>query len=273
MSKPAADGARWSQARVGTPQVAVKFNKFDTHSTAQFPIGFKVEDAKGNVYRYAHFSADTNRGVLVSPDLSETSYVDTDGVIIASGSVTLAGANVAGSKDVEISLASITANDFAGGSLVITDDAGEGYTYDIVGNTATTGTGSVVTFTLDQEIQTTIGSATDFAILPAKYSNLEIATTTDIAPIGVTCSTMDVSAKPFGWIQTCGDVGILQDGTITVGDVIQLSDGTAGGSVQIFGGDATSAVSALDMNTEPILGYCIIAGDDGGHGGFRIQCE
>ena len=71
---------------------------------------------------------------------------------------------------------------------------------------------------------------------------------------------------------TCGDVGILQDGAIAIGDSIQLSDSTSG-AVQIFGGEIKSVVSASDFQTEPILGYCIIAGDTGGHGGFRIQCE
>lgn len=273
MAKPITDGARWSKSAVGTPQVASNFNKFDMHKIAQFPIGFKVEDAKGNVYRYAHFSADTNRGVLVSPDLSETSVVDSDNVITAPASAQTTTDGTIGNKYVEITLASIEADDFAGGSLVITDDTGEGYTYDIVGNTATgVPAASVIRLQLAQPLQVALDATSDFAISPSKYSNLEIATATDTAPIGVSCSTMDVSEAPFGWIQTRGDVGILQDGVIAIGNPVQLSDGTSG-AVQVFGGATVSTVAAGDLVVEPILGYCLIAGDSGGAGVFRIMCE
>lgn len=273
MTKPAADGARWSKASVGVPQVGASFNKFDVHKIAQFNIGHKIEDANGNVYRYSHFSADTNRGVLVSPDLSETSVVDTDNVITVPASALTVTDGTKGSKNVEITLASVVLNDFAGGSLVITDDSGEGYTYDIVSNTATgTPRASVIRLTLGQPLQIALSASSDFAISPAKYSNLEIATTTDISAVGVSCSTMDVSEKSFGWIQTKGDVGILQDGAVAIGNTVQLSDGVAG-AVQIFGGAVASAVVAVDYQTDPILGYCLIAGDDTGHGVFRINCE
>ena len=81
---------------------------------------------------------------------------------------------------------------------------------------------------------------------------------------------MDISAAAYGWIQKSGVVGILQDGVIAIGNTIQLSDGVSG-AVQIFGGEVASAVAASDLQTEPILGSCLIAGDSSGHGVFKIS--
>ena len=43
---------------------------------------------------------------------------------------------------------------------------------------------------------------------------------------GVTCSSMAVSEKPYGWVCTKGVVGIVVDGTITQGDNIAPSTRT-----------------------------------------------
>lgn len=275
MAKPQADGARFGRAAaVGVPQVAGPFNKFEMHSTPRFQIGYKVEDANGNVYRYAHFSANTNRGVLVSPDISETGLDDTDNMVTLASAVQTAGDNALGSRYVEMNvsaLASVLLNDYAGGRLVITDDTGEGYTYDVLGNTAKGDPAAdLVRVTLVQKLQVGLDNTSDVAISPNLYSNLEISTTTDVYCVGVTCSTIVVATAPYGWIQQKGDVGILQDGAIAVGQPVQLSDGTAG-AVQIFGGAVASAVAAADLTTEPIIGYCVLAGDSTGHGIFNVN--
>lgn len=277
MAKPQADGARFgSAAAVGVPQVASEFNKFEMHKSPRFQIGHKIEDANGNVYRYAHFSADTNRGVLVSPDISESGLDDTDNMVTLASAVQTAGDNAIGSKFVEMNvsaLASVLLNDYAGGRLLITDDTGEGYTYDVLGNTAKGDPAAdLVRVALKQKLQVALDNTSDVAIVPNVYSNLEISTSTDFYCAGVTCATMDVSEASYGWIQTKGVVGILQDGAIAVGQPVQLSDGTSG-AVQIFGGAVASAVAAADLTTEPIIGYCVMAGDSSGHGAFKINLE
>lgn len=276
MAKPASDNARHSIAKEGAPQVAVNFNKFDKHKTAKFPVGFKVECANGDVYRYGHFSADTNRGVIVSPDISESGLADTDNIVSLASAVKTSGDNAIKSKYVEMNvsaLASVLLDDYAGGKLVITDDTGEAYTYDILGNTAkNTPAADLVRIRLAQPLQVALDNTSDVSIIPSQYANLEIATTTDVICAGVTCSTMDVSEAPFGWIQTKGTVGILQDGAIGVGGPVQLSDGTSG-AVQLLGGSSAATVTASDMQTEPIIGYCVIDGDTTGAGMFKINLE
>ncbi len=256
------------------PQLAGPFNKFSIHTTPKYSIGFKVEQADGTTYRYGHFAAAVNPGVLVAQDLSESSVVDTDNVVIAPASaVAVAGDNTQvgaiGSRYVELTLASIGVNQYAGGKLVITDDTGEGYTYDIIGNTATDNpaTGNI-RLTLAQKLQVALTTTSDIAITGHLLSNLEIATAaTDCIVPGVSCASM--TAGSWGWVMTKGVAGILQDGTIAVGDQVSLSDGV-NGAVQVLGGGGTAAA---DILAEQYVGTCVDAGDDTGHGTFKVNFE
>jgi len=276
MSKPFADNARVSFSTQGIPQVASGFSKFEVHSTPKYAVGFKIEDYNGNIYRYAHFSANVNRGVLLSPELATTGLDDTDNVVTPTASVVNSGDNALGSKYVELNvsaIASVLANDYQGGRLVITDDTGEGYTYDILGNTAKGNpSGSLARITLRDPLQASLDATTDLSVQSNRWSNLKIATATDTDVVGVSCVTMAVATSMYGWIQTKGVVGILQDGAIPVGAPVQLSDGVSG-AVQMMGGSTVSAVAAGDLITEPIIGWCVMSGDTTGAGTFRIDVD
>ncbi len=248
---------------------AVDFSIYDKDATAKFAIGTRLERQDGNVYVYSHFGADVNRGVLVAVDASESSVVDTDNVIIAPASAQTTTDGTLGSKFIEITLASVTANQFSGGYFVTTDDTGEGYTYRIKGNTATDDPASGnFRLELHEPLQVAVDGTTDFAIQGSLYANLEIATAaTDIALAGVTCQTMDVSEQAYGWVCVKGVVGILQDGTIAIGDMVTLSDGTNGAVQAAAGGGTTIG----DLIAEELVGHCLIAGDSTGHGVFKIN--
>lgn len=248
---------------------ASTFDKFELSSNPKFHVGYKVEQADGSVYRYVHFGANTNRGLLVSSDISETSVADTDNKIIAPASAVNTTDGTLGSKFIQVTLAAVTANQFAGGKIVMTDDTGEGYTYDIVGNTATgTPASGDVRIELQQALQVAVDATTDLAIFANPYHNLEAATAgTDEIPVGVSCAT--ATADQYGWIQTRGIVGILQDGTIALGDIVALSDGVAGAVHALAGG----GTGVTDVISEPIVGACVDPGDDTGHGIFKINLE
>lgn len=241
---------------------------FALHSTQKYPVGMEVQYGVRK-FRYAHFGADTNRGVLVSQDISESSVVDTDNIIIASASATDTNDGLIGSRFIQITLASTTANQYAGGTFHTTTDTGLGYTYTIRGNTAV-GTPVTGDFRLElyEPLKVAVDNTTDLAIFGHPYTNLEIATAaTDIAVVGLTVNTMDVSAEAFGFVQTYGPCTGLQDGTIAVGDQVSLSDGTSG-AFQVGGGGGTSV---SDLIAEAIVGYCLHAGDTGQHGVFMLQ--
>lgn len=255
-----------NQASVGLGgATAGQFNKFDLHATPKYNLGFKVEAADGSVYRYSHFGAATVRGVLVSQDISETSVVDTDNVVIAPASaVSVSGETLKpgalGSTYVQITLASVTANQYRGGKFVTTDDTGEGYTYDIIGNTATDNpaTGDF-RLSLAQPLQVALDTTTDISIMGSPYSDLEASTGTDEYPAGVSCASA-TAALPYGWIQTKGTVGLLQQGSVTQGDVLVVSN-TAG------------AAEVMSIFTQPIVGFCADPGDSTGHMIAHVDLE
>jgi len=249
-----------SVAVIGVPSVVSEIDLNESGTAAKRALGFKVEDAQGKIYRWAHFGDAVTAGKLVSNDLSESSLVDSDNIVIAPASSVSGTDGAAGSRFVEITLASVTAGQFAGGQLAITDDSGEGYTYDVIGNTAT-GDPATGNFRLElaRPIVVALDATSDICIMGSQYANLEPATTTDINVVGVSMASM--AAGDYGWIMTKGQVGILDQGTTTIGT--QCMIGSAAGSIT----DLTAA-AVLGINA-----FTVVAGDNSGYAGVRINLE
>ncbi|MFX0209378.1 MAG: hypothetical protein ACFFDT_25565 [Candidatus Hodarchaeota archaeon] len=230
---------------------------YEESSTQKLPLGTKVEFSDGRVFRYAYIGGSSiNRGCIVGPDYSAKCYVETDDVITAAA---------IGATTVDITLASITANQFAGGYLHITDDTGEGYTYRIKSNDATDGAAGSgkIRLTLYDPLIAALDATTDFAITGCMYNYLVIFDATggdDFLVSGVTPITF--TANYYGWIQTWGVCTILADasaGAIAAGDCISSSDGVDG------------AVQLQAAYTEQYIGYALFAPDDTGHIGVWLQ--
>ena len=268
----------FSNNRVGGEGIGSKAGQgiYDESSTAKYPIGEKLELADGRVFRYGYTAAAINRGLLVSQDVSATLVVETDGAIVASsGDYSLS----AGSSMVEITLGAGTENQYAGGYLQITDDAGEGHQYRIKSNTARGDTSSGnVGFTLYDPIEVLLdASSTDLAIVGNPWYNVVGATAgTDYIVAGVTPISFSANSaaikvsKPknyvatkkeeyYGWFQTAGIATILSNGALAIGANVTLSD------------DITGAVQLKDAETEPLVGFACYASDDTGHVGVVLQ--
>jgi hypothetical protein len=227
-------------------------------STAKFAIGEKLEFADGRCFRYGYTAAAVNAGLLVSQDLSATALVETNDIVIAaSGDYSPS----AGSSKVQITLASISANDYAGALLQITDDAGEGIQYRIKSNSATGATTSgKVDIELFDPIKVALTTSSDIAIVGSLWYNVRGATGTDYVVSGVT--PIAFTANYYGWLQTAGIATILADatgGALTVGGHVSLSD------------TITGAVHLKDAETEPTVGYVCYEPDDTGHVGVVLQ--
>jgi len=220
-------------------------------STARYPIGQKLELADGRVFRYGYTAAAINRGLLVSQDVSATAIVESDGKLTAAS----AGATEVTYTD-SGTVGSATLNQYAGGYLHITDDAGEGFQYRIKSNTAASS--NAITLTLYDGLEVAVTTATDVAVTGSLWYNVVGATAgTDYIIAGVT--PMTFQANYYGWFQTAGVATILADGTIAIGQNLTLSDGVAG------------AVHTKDAETEPLVGFATFAPDDTGHVGVVIQ--
>lgn len=256
--------SRFNNAIVGQTQCGGGVNLFSSNDAPQFAIGTKFERSDGNIYRYAAFGASVVRGAAVASDISESSLVDSDNIVIAPASaVAVQGETMKpGSIDshyVEITLASVTADQYAGGYLVITDDTGEGFEYRIRGNSATDdpATGNI-RIELYDKIQVALDATSDIAINSSRWNNVEGATTTDFDVCGIAVTNQD--SGDFGWVCSKGAVQFLDSGGCTAGQAIAPS-ATAGALA-----DAAAA-------TENLVGICLVAGDTGGHSVGKINVD
>tara|TARA_R100001086_G_scaffold157383_1_gene84183 strand:+ start:61 stop:828 length:768 start_codon:yes stop_codon:yes gene_type:complete len=239
--------------RIGGEGLGSKYGGgiYDESATPLFPIGEKLELADGRVFRYGYTAAAINRGLIVSQDVSATAIVESDGKLTAAAvgatEVTYTDSGTVGSA---------TENQYAGGYLHITDDAGEGFQYRIKANTAASS--NAITFTLFDGLVAAVTTATDVAVTGNLFYNVVAATAgTDYIIAGVTPITFQ--ANYYGWFQTAGVATILSDGGIAIGANLTLSDGVAG------------AVQTKDAETEPLVGLATFASDDTGHVGVVLQ--
>lgn len=265
----------FSNAIVGVPQVGTDVNVLETHANPKFALGTKFERQDGNVYRYAYVNTAVAAGRMVAADFSDAGVVVTDNIVIDPASaVAVAGESVkpgdVGSHYVQITLASISANQFKGGYLAIEDGSGEGYQYRIKGNTATgTPASGDIRIELYDQIKVRLSPNTDIIIVPQLTNSCVSATTaTDAVAVGVLQADTTASL-PFAWVQTAGVATCLQDGTLALGDPLVMSRNTAGAVMQ-FGGGGTGFSSFIG---EAFVGECIQPGGTGEYAVIKLNLE
>ena len=248
----------YSNSIIGTPQVGADIDIYESSTSPKYAIGFGFTRADGNKYRYCQFGAATNRGLVVSRDVSETDFIYADNVrlvALVANEVTIAGETLAPNKiDSRYMQVTITAssNQFAGGYVSITSGTGIGFQYRIRGNTAngTPSTGDVY-LELYDPIQVAVDSNTGFQIAGLAWSDIEVLDDgDDRLAAGVTVNNN--SDQSYGWVQTYGVSTILSSLVLpTIGQQIFASSNTDGaieGSVRL----ATSS-----NQTFARIGYCI----------------
>ncbi len=230
---------------------------YDESSTARYAIGEKLELADGRVFRYGVSAAAIKAGLLAAPDVSATSLAFTENIVIAAAN---GFSPAAGSTQLQITLASIEENQYAGGLLqiatAIDTGVGEGIQYRIKSNSATAATtaGKVDIYLYDP-IKVALTTASDIIISGNAYNKLITATTTDTLCAGV--SPIAFTSGYYGWYQTAGIATIRMEtngaGVPVVGDNLTLGDGVAG-AVQL---------KLAGTETEPFVGICAQTGTAG----------
>lgn len=254
----------FNNAIVGTPQVGFDTNVHETHTSAKFAIGTKFERQDGSVFRYVHFGAAVDAGVLVAQDLSESSTIELANSIIAPANAlavpneTISAGKI-GSRFVEISPSgTATADQYSGGYMCLTSDTAKGYIHRIRGNTADGNpTTNHIRLELYKALVTAVDATTDASLVGSRYANLEIAVAaTDNHLAGVTLRVQGAAA--YGWVQSRGTAVILGDNTgsdMAVGDILALSDSVSGAVHQAGGGGESANI---DLVSEQIVGYCVV---------------
>lgn len=270
-----ATASYFSGSIVGEPQQGADIDIYESSSNPKYALGFGFTRADGNKYRYCHFGALTNRGTLVSADVSESNLAKIENVGALVANITkrageIFNPNAVGSRYLQLVITA-TAQQFEGGYLTVTTGAGAGFTYRIKGHTTTSDNNPVtgnIYADIDSPLVVAIDSTSDITIQGSPYANLEAVSTTDTIPAGVTVSNNTAAA--YGWICTNGVVGVLQDVNIgTIGKPCFVSSNTAG-AIQCKQSATSSTTNELVL---PIVGYMLEAGSSADYSIIKLQLE
>lgn len=207
-------------------------------STPQTTLGSKAVTGSGREYRYVKAG-----GVALVPGTLVQAPAETAGW----ENLSIANAAVGDTTITTTSTVTMTANQAAGGYVMVTVTPGQGYIYKIKSHPAASG--AVVVLTLEDPIQvalTAAGSKID--VIASPYSGVIInPSTASGTPVGV--AVYPITANYYGWVQTKGPANVLADGAITVGTSLAASNGTNGAVEPLAGVQAPVGIAMEGIST------------------------
>jgi hypothetical protein len=137
-----------------------------------------------------------------------------------------ANGNVPAQVTVTLGATAATANQYAGGFLVVNDNNGEGQTLRIASHPAANSGASLVV-TLEEEATVAITTASEVCLIPPHGKDVIIMPTTytgAVAGVGLYA----ITAASYGFLTTKGLTSCLADGAIAVGASLSPSNAVAG---------------------------------------------
>lgn len=164
--------------------------------------------------------------------------------------------NVPAKVTVTLGGTAVTANQYAGGYLVVNDANGEGQTLRIASHPAQSNTTGDVAITLEDGPNTALTTSSEVCLVPQSCTNIVINPTTptgEIAGAGI----YPISAESYGWLATKGVWSILNaDANLTAGSAISPSNATAGGvenGVIAQGFVGRALLAGVDTEYRPVV--------------------
>lgn len=140
-----------------------------------------------------------------------------------------ANGNVPARVTVTLGATAATANQYAGGYVVVNDNNGEGHTLRIASHPAAA-SGASLAITLEEGSSVAITTASEVSLVSAHGMDVIIQpTTVTNAQVGVTLNT--IAASAYGFVVSRGLVSCLAGGAIGVG--LGISIGSVAGSVSV----------------------------------------
>lgn len=204
-------------------------------ATSPFNIFDNNTEAQNSTYPGQKFDlADGREVTLVKIGASNiaSGLLTAGSAIVANHQNVAVAANVTASATaytvtVTLGATAATANQYAGGFLVINAGAGIGQTLRINSHPAADASASLV-LTLEDAVQVSLASASSKACLIANpYTGVVINPTTSVStPVGATF--YPVTAGSYAFVVSKGATSLLADGSLTVGAAISPSNATAG---------------------------------------------
>lgn len=189
----------------------------------QYPtheLGEKIYTSDGRAFRYvkAGGTALNLADLLAAP--AETT---------GNQSIVVAAAAVGATEVTTTGTVTVTANQYAGGWIVVTGEAGTGTggMYRIKRHAAATA--AVCTFYLEDPIQVALSATTQIDLVENPYNGVVQNPTTPASTL-VGVAVNEIAAGYYGWIQVEGPATVKNDaaGAITVGDLVVASQTTVG---------------------------------------------
>lgn len=192
----------------------------DTVQNADF--GAKASTSDGRTYRFVKVGGTA----LVAGNV-----FDGPATVPNHKNITVAAAAAVAAKQVTVTLGATaaTANQYAGGVMVVNDVDGQGFTYGIKSHPAADASAAlVVTLNDDETIQVALTTSSQVSLVANRYNGVIIHASTETGvPVGV--AIKNITAGSFGWIQSGGPVSCLSDATVgTLGSLVSASATTNG---------------------------------------------
>jgi len=212
---------------------------FSSSTTQMHNLGEQMVTPDGRKYRYCRAGA----VALVPGKLYQASAE-----VTANQNLT-AVANSAGDFTVSSSSTiTVTANQYAGGFIMVSVTPDVGKMYKIKSHAAYTS--AAPTFVLEDPIQTAWTTSTRFDLVANPYADVIVnPATASSCPVGAAIYPVAIGA--YGWLQTKGPTNLLADGTITVGTSLAASNAVAGAveplaGVQAEVGNAITGIATTE---------------------------
>jgi len=217
-------------------------NEFTVGTTQLFPLGTRMQ-RDDCVYRYVEYGGTTIAAQLLAMEDPGSAHDELDPT--GSGTDYGTAGTAVGSTIISIATSiTLVVNEYAGGSLVGEDLAGEGYRYKVLRNTAVSSAANA-SIEIQTGLAVAVTTASHFKLIKSKWKEVVSAPNTSIVapPIGV---GMGVGADgSFGWAQTRGPAAVQTEGALTVGLQARHSETTAG---------TVTALDISDDRDEPFVG-------------------
>lgn len=139
----------------------------------------------------------------------------------------IAAAAVGATQIVTTSTVTVTANQYAGGYVVVSVTPGLAERYRIASHPAATA--AALTLSLEEPLQTALTTSTRIDLIPSPYNGVVVAPTTLTSGV-VGFAADDIAIGQYGWAQI-GGVGTVKNdaaGALTVGVTLMPSSSVAG---------------------------------------------
>lgn len=208
-------------------------------------IGQKVEFEDGRKFVFCKC---TTAGDIAAGDVVEAPAV------LEETAIDVAAA--AGDYEIEVSQASITANQWAGGFVVVVLGTGVGYTYKIKKNAASDASDDVL-ITLYDPLKTALATTDDVTIVPIRTNNV-IQGTADCDAVGIAVAAAPASTdslEKYFWAQYAG-IGFCKGTVGAAGAALQPAASGALGAA-----DATSVIVAHGVEagaSNSVINMCFL---------------